>query len=185
MRPVFRALSTVTVASFILVACEGTLEKKDDPPVEDRSSSAGAGQATTDSSTSTAQPLPTQRRFEGHPLDDPDSLLATRVVYFDFDSSAIHPEDEPVIEAHAQYLANNPSAIVSLEGHADERGSREYNIGLGDRRGQAVRQAMELLGAAPGQLRNVSYGEERPAVLGHNEAAWSKNRRVEFNYVAR
>jgi peptidoglycan-associated lipoprotein len=111
-------------------------------------------------------------------------LLATRVVYFDFDSSEIGGAGVAVVAAHARYLAANPGTRVRLEGHTDERGSREYNIGLGERRAQAVRRALMLQGALDGQLSTVSYGEERPAVAGHDEEAWAKNRRVEIVYLA-
>jgi peptidoglycan-associated lipoprotein len=111
-------------------------------------------------------------------------LLAKRTVYFDFDSSEIKGEGTDIVAAHAKYLASNPGTRVRLEGHTDERGSREYNIGLGERRAQAVRRALLLQGAADAQISTVSYGEERPAVPGHDEAAWAKNRRVEIVYLA-
>ena len=111
-------------------------------------------------------------------------LLAKRTVYFDFDSSEIKGEGTDIVAAHAKYLAANPGTRVRLEGHTDERGSREYNIGLGERRAQAVRRALLLQGAADAQISTVSYGEERPAVPGHDEAAWAKNRRVEIVYLA-
>jgi len=111
-------------------------------------------------------------------------LLATRVVYFDFDSSEIKGAGTDVVAAHAKYLATHSGTRVRLEGHTDERGSREYNIGLGERRAQAVRRALLLQGATDAQISTVSYGEERPAVSGHDEAAWSKNRRVEIVYLA-
>jgi peptidoglycan-associated lipoprotein len=111
-------------------------------------------------------------------------LLAKRVVYFDFDSSEIRGEGTDIVAAHAKYLATNPGTRVRLEGHTDERGSREYNIGLGERRAQAVRRALLLQGASDAQISTVSYGEERPAVAGHDEAAWAKNRRVEIVYLA-
>jgi peptidoglycan-associated lipoprotein len=110
-------------------------------------------------------------------------VLAKRVVYFDFDSSEIKGEGTDIVAAHAKYLANTASARVRLEGHTDERGSREYNIGLGERRAQAVRRALLLQGASDGQISTVSYGEERPAVAGHDETAWAKNRRVEIVYL--
>jgi peptidoglycan-associated lipoprotein len=106
-----------------------------------------------------------------------------RLVYFDFDSSEIRPEFVSVIAAHAKALSANASIRVRLEGHSDERGSPEYNIGLGERRAQAVRRALLLQGVAESQLSTVSYGEERPAVPGATEEAWAKNRRVEFIYL--
>jgi peptidoglycan-associated lipoprotein len=110
-------------------------------------------------------------------------LLANRIVYFDFDSAVIKGQGVDVVAAHAKYLAGNPKARVRLEGNTDERGSREYNIGLGDRRAQAVRRSLLLQGVSEGQLTIVSYGEERPADPGHDEAAWAKNRRVEIVYL--
>jgi peptidoglycan-associated lipoprotein len=111
-------------------------------------------------------------------------LLAKRTIYFDFDSSEIKGEGTDIVAAHAKYLATNPGTRVRLEGHTDERGSREYNIGLGERRAQSVRRALLLQGAADAQISTVSYGEERPAVAGHDEEAWAKNRRVEIVYLA-
>lgn len=110
-------------------------------------------------------------------------LLATRLVYFDFDSAEIKGAGTDVVAAHAKYLATHPATRVRLEGHTDERGSREYNIGLGERRAQSVRRALLLQGASDVQISTVSYGEERPAVAGHDEAAWAKNRRVEIVYL--
>jgi peptidoglycan-associated lipoprotein len=115
-------------------------------------------------------------------LDDPNSLLAKRVIYFDFDQSDIKSEFQAVLQAHAAYLAKNPSASITLEGHCDERGTREYNIALGERRANAVQRVLTLQGAAAGQVRVVSYGEERPASPGQTEEAWALNRRAEIIY---
>ena len=110
-------------------------------------------------------------------------LLAKRTVYFDFDSSEIKGDGTDIVAAHARYLTMNARVHVRLEGHTDERGSREYNIGLGERRAQAVRRALLLQGASDAQVSTVSYGAERPADAGHDEAAWAKNRRVEIVYL--
>jgi peptidoglycan-associated lipoprotein len=110
-------------------------------------------------------------------------ILAKRIIYFDFDSSEIKGEGPGIVAAHAKYLAANPTVRVRLEGHTDERGSREYNIGLGERRAQSVRRALLLQGATESQLSTVSYGAERPAAAGSNEAAWQQNRRVEIVYL--
>jgi peptidoglycan-associated lipoprotein len=107
---------------------------------------------------------------------------ADRVVYFDFDSAEIRADSRPVVEAQARYLAGNPSAATVLEGHADERGTREYNIALGERRANTVRQLMTAFGVSPQQIRTLSYGEERPAVDGGDEASYAQNRRVEIVY---
>jgi peptidoglycan-associated lipoprotein len=105
------------------------------------------------------------------------------VVFFDFDSYELRPDDADITARHGIQLADNPGWNVRLEGHADERGSREYNIGLGERRAQAVRRVLLLQGAQPSQISTVSFGEERPVALGSNEDAWSQNRRVEFKYT--
>jgi peptidoglycan-associated lipoprotein len=109
-------------------------------------------------------------------------LLQNLVVYFDYDQAEIRPEFNALLQAHGQNLATNPNAQVRLEGHADERGSREYNIGLGERRAQAVRRVLMLQGATANQLSTVSYGEERPAATGSDDEAWRLNRRVELVY---
>ena len=110
-------------------------------------------------------------------------LLSKRIVYFDFDRADIRADSQTVVAAHAAYLSKNPGQKVRLEGHADERGSREYNIGLGERRAQAVRRALLLQGVAEVQLSTVSYGEERPAEAGSTEQAYAANRRVEIVYL--
>jgi peptidoglycan-associated lipoprotein len=109
--------------------------------------------------------------------------LKNRTIYFEFDSSEIRSEYNDLITAHAHYLAQNPTKRVRVEGNTDERGSREYNIGLGERRAQAVRRALMLQGVTESQITTVSYGEERPAVTGHAEEAWSRNRRANIVYV--
>ncbi len=121
--------------------------------------------------------------FDDSAAAGPRASISNRTVYFDFDRDDVKAEFRDIVAAHGKYLAVNPQARVRLEGHADERGSREYNIGLGERRGQAVRQALLLQGAGASQLATVSYGEERPAVTGSDEESWSLNRRVEIVYA--
>jgi len=173
---IFKGLA-ILAAVFALAACESTSGVKE----PEGGTTAPSGQPT-DSATTSGAATTDSGGFQGSPLDDPASLLSTRIVYFEYDSSEITGPDRPVIEAHGRYLADNPSAAITLEGHADERGSREYNIALGERRANAVRQLMTLLGASGAQMRVVSYGEERPALDGHDESAWSRNRRVEIIY---
>jgi peptidoglycan-associated lipoprotein len=105
-----------------------------------------------------------------------------KIVYFDYDSFIIKPEFQSTIEAHAQYLKSNSRAKISLEGHTDERGGREYNLALGQKRADAVRQSLTLLGVGTSQIETVSFGEEKPAVQGADESAFAKNRRAEFFY---
>ncbi len=118
-------------------------------------------------------------------LDNPESLLSKRVIYFDFDQSTVLPDYRELVALHARYLNENPGARVVLEGHADERGSREYNLALGERRGNAVANLMRAQGAGSHQVSVVSYGEERPAALCSDESCWSQNRRVVIVYTAK
>lgn len=118
-------------------------------------------------------------------LDNPDSTLSQREIYFEFDRSDVRPEYLPIVRAHAAYLRANPSARMLLEGHADERGSREYNLGLGERRGNSVLDLMQAEGASTSQVEVVSYGEERPVCRQSSESCWERNRRVEIVYTAR
>ena len=106
----------------------------------------------------------------------------TKIIYFDFDSYVVKPEFQSVIEAHAKYLNANKSRKMAIEGHTDERGGREYNLALGQRRAEAVRRALGLLGVTDAQVEAVSFGKEKPAVSGFDEASMAKNRRAEINY---
>lgn len=176
----FRKFLLVCVSAVFLVSCAGGAKKDDTSGDSMGQTSSMAG----DGSSSTAG-AGTGSGFQGDPLDDPSSVLYTRVVYFEFDRSDIRPDQRDVVEAHARYLSNNPSASVLLEGHTDERGTREYNVALGERRAESVRNLMSLMGASGTQMRTISYGEERPAAMGHDEEAWALNRRVEIVYQTR
>jgi peptidoglycan-associated lipoprotein len=118
----------------------------------------------------------------GQVVGGPSAGQASRIVYFDFDSVQVKAESRPIVEAHANYLIASPGTLVYLEGHADERGTREYNVGLGDRRNNAVRQLMIAMGVSPQQIRTISYGEERPAAAGRDDFSYAQNRRVEIAY---
>ncbi|MEC4749750.1 peptidoglycan-associated lipoprotein Pal [Methylomicrobium sp. Wu6] len=118
----------------------------------------------------------------GPEFSDPNNPLSKSTIYFMLDSSQIQPDFEPVIAAHARYLAGHPGQRVALEGHADERGSREYNIALGENRSKSVANLMRAQGVSDSQLEVVSYGEEKPAAFGSDEASWELNRRVELVY---
>lgn len=149
-------------------------------------SSPGDGSAMTEGAGSDAAesslPPPVVRERDG-PSTSAGEPLSQRVVYFGYDESTISDQDWPIIEAHGLYLSENPELTIMLSGHTDERGTREYNIGLGERRVQAVRRVMMLNGASSAQISVVSYGEERPVDPGHNERAWALNRRVEIVYT--
>lgn len=121
----------------------------------------------------------------GGEFNNPESLLSKSVIYFMYDSSEVQPVFAEVVSAHAQYLVANPEQRVVLEGHADERGSPEYNVALSERRAKSVARMLELEGVFPEQLEIISYGEMKPSEEGHDQAAWQLNRRVEITYQAR
>jgi peptidoglycan-associated lipoprotein len=117
------------------------------------------------------------------PLNDPSGVLSKRSVYYPFDVAAVQDADKPVVLAHAEYLGSHADRKVRLEGNCDERGSNEYNLGLGQRRADGVMKMLQQGGAKAGQLDSVSYGEEKPKASGHDEASWSQNRRTDLNYA--
>jgi peptidoglycan-associated lipoprotein len=175
-------LMIVLIFTAFLFACESTPEKADDAVViEDQGTNLSD---VPDTSDSEAQAYGTEDNdLSGmSSLDDPTSLLSVRIIYFEYDSSDVKQEDRTTVEAHAAFLVANPDMIITLEGHADERGSREYNLALGERRALTVQRQMTLIGASPEQIRTVSYGEERPAIDEHDDYSWSQNRRVEIIY---
>ena len=137
----------------------------------------------TGPSTGTVAPAPSTAGAYSPADLDSDACLRQRVVYFDLDQDNLRPEFQAVMACHAKYLRDRSASRISLEGHADERGSREYNQGLGERRGNAVAQALQAQGASASQVTVVSYGEERPECRESNEACWSQNRRVDLNYT--
>jgi len=116
------------------------------------------------------------------PLNDANSILAKRETFFDFDKSIVKEAYKPMVQAHGQYLAEHADRNVVVEGNCDERGSSEYNIGLGNRRANAVKKILVVSGAKADQISTVSFGEEKPRASGHNEAAWSQNRRADIVY---
>ncbi len=127
-----------------------------------------------------ADGMPTDAR---EMLEQSEGALSNRTIYFEFDSAKLTSESISILETHGDFIAGNGEVSVRLEGHADERGSREYNIALGDRRAQSVRRVLLFQGASVDQLETVSYGEEQPVMSGHSEEAWSQNRRVELIYT--
>ena len=174
MRKSLVLLAVVLAASLAVSGCGSKKPKAD----------ANAGANTSQPGVDTSGVRPPQANEEGADAPGPlEGMLAKRTIYFDFDSSEIKGDGTDIVAAHAKYLAKNGPMKIRLEGHTDERGSREYNIGLGERRAQAVRRALLLQGAAEGQISTVSYGEERPAAAGSDDAAWAKNRRVEIVYL--
>ncbi|QIK37563.1 peptidoglycan-associated lipoprotein Pal [Caldichromatium japonicum] len=148
---------------------------------------ASEGQSATSTSPpagwqSATRPLGSERPGALRPWEDPSSPLYERTIYFDYDTAQIKPEYVNLIRSHARYLGDHPDLRVTLEGHTDERGTREYNLALGDRRAEAVHQFMLSEGVRPKQLATLSYGEERPSDPGHTEQSWRLNRRVFIQY---
>jgi peptidoglycan-associated lipoprotein len=174
MRVAQQALAAIAVSAF-LAGC-GSSVKLDDKkvPIETRTPSAGAGA----NAGSTPQSQVTSIDLTKSAAAGQGNL--PRVVYFDFDSYAVKDEYRPTIEAHAKSLSGDRKRKLAIEGHTDERGGREYNLALGQKRAEAVAKSLELLGAQDSQIEAVSYGKERPAVQGSDETAWAKNRRAEL-----
>jgi len=166
----------MAMALLLLQGCTGgAVREGAEVPVEERGVGVETGTAEVGTGT-----------FEGRPiseaLNDPGSVLSRRVFYFDFNSSELSEADREALTTHASLLAANPQLAVVLEGHADERGSREYNLALGERRAKAIEQVLNLQGVDREQIQVISFGEERPVALGHDEEAWRLNRRVELLY---
>lgn len=144
--------------------------------------SAQTGMLDTEAKSATKE-LTGEKNYTPEDLKDPSSILAQRIIYFNYNQSTVLDKYKPVLKAHAQLLSSYPEVRVRLEGHADERGSREYNIALSERRAQTVRQYLSLNSVGSEQMETVAFGEEKPLEASHNDAAWSKNRRVELNYT--
>jgi len=171
----------VLALSLLFAGCATKTGKSDEDSGEGAPvSEAGQGQGM-DGSAETAGAIE-GGSWAGSPLDNPDSPLSSRTIFFEYDSSDIREDFRDVVIVHGEYLAANPELIITVEGHADERGSREYNISLGERRANTVRILLLAQGAVESQISIVSYGEEQPLVLGSDEAAWLQNRRAELVY---
>jgi peptidoglycan-associated lipoprotein len=166
----------------LVAGCSNTPPKDAGAPVDDKSTTLnGTGAAT--SGTNTGSPSGTANNAgQVNPLKDPSSVLSKRIVYFDYDSYTVKDQDKALIEAHARYLVSNRGARLSIQGNTDERGSREYNIALGQKRADAVKKMMVLLGVNEIQIETVSFGKEKPRNQGHDEPSYSENRRDELVY---
>jgi peptidoglycan-associated lipoprotein len=172
------------IVSIGVVAFLGACASKEQPaqvaetkPAPTTTTTTSTPPPTTTASTTT--PVPSKAL---NPLVDPASPLSKRVIYFDYDKDAVKTEYQALVQAHATFLSQNRNRKIRLEGHADERGSREYNMALGQRRGDAVRKAVSVLGVGAERIETVSFGEDKPKSNGHDEAAWAQNRRVEIVY---
>ena len=180
--------------ALLLTACASGVKLNEVPVVDKKASSVSNGASssglsdinpsTSSSSQQIQQPKSTVEPVNSLANENAPAGPANieKIVYFDYDSFIIKPEFQSTIEAHAQFLKSNTRAKISLEGHTDERGGREYNLALGQKRADAVRQSLTLLGVATSQIETVSFGEEKPAMQGADESAFAKNRRAEFFY---
>jgi len=170
----------------LLAGCASTQTPETGPPVEDRTPAAGSGAggaSTSPGSGSNIGGTATPGSGQGaSALRDPNNILSRRSIYFDYDSDAVKDQYRPLVEAHARYLQSNRSARMTIQGNTDERGSREYNIALAQRRADSAKRMMQLLGAGESQIETVSFGEEKPRAEGNDEKAYAENRRADIVY---
>ncbi|ADU99393.1 peptidoglycan-associated lipoprotein Pal [Alicycliphilus denitrificans] len=174
----FKRVSLALTIAALMAGCSSGV-KLDDVPVEDKGATStvpGANSGGTSQSGVAPVDLTQSGREAGGPVG------VARIIYFDFDSFTVKPEYQSVLEGHSRYLKASSARKVMLEGHTDERGGREYNLALGQKRAEAVRRSLALLGVPDAQMEAVSYGEEKPAAQGHSESAFAQNRRVELSY---
>ncbi|OGB26468.1 MAG: peptidoglycan-associated lipoprotein [Burkholderiales bacterium RIFCSPLOWO2_02_FULL_57_36] len=173
-----RILSTLTIilSSVLLFSACSTVTLDEKPPVEERT---GTAPTTNGADPRSVNTITTQ---SSDPLNDPQGVLAKRSIYFDLDSYIVKDDFRPLIEAHARYLTTNKARKIVIQGNTDERGGSEYNLALGQKRAEAVRKSLSLLGVAEVQMEAVSFGKEKPKALGSDEPAWAENRRADIIY---
>jgi len=162
-------------SAFLIAACSSAVKLDDNVKVEDRT-------GTTPGATSDTRAVNPVNTGSTDPLNDPKGILAKRSIYFDYDSYSVKDEFKPVVEAHARYLSANKGRRIVIQGNTDERGGGEYNLALGQKRAEAVRKALSLLGVSDAQMEAVSFGKEKPKATGSDEAAWAENRRSDIVY---
>ena len=172
-----QTLAIMLTGALLVTACSSPVKLDDKASVEDRTGGT-SGQAADPRTVGTVN----STRSGMDPLNDPQGVLAKRSIYFDLDSYTVKDEFKPALEAHARFLNANKSRQIVIQGNTDERGGREYNLALGQKRAEAVRRAMTLLGVQESQLEAVSFGKEKPKALGSDEAAWTENRRADIAY---
>lgn len=175
-----RAAMAGAVFAFALAGCSSVnLDEQKPAPVTDATQT---GKPAAGSDPRAVAPVDAQSARGLDPFNDPNSPLYKKSVYFDFDSFLVKSEYQPVVEAHGKYLASTKNRRVVVEGHTDERGGREYNLALGQKRAEAVKQRLMLLGATDAQIETVSFGKEKPKAVGSTEEAWAQNRRADIVY---
>jgi peptidoglycan-associated lipoprotein len=176
-----KKLALYLVVAAVAAACGSNEPKQEPTTVTDRTTgqpppTAGTGGATT-------RPVQPPMGIVRNELTDPNSPLSKRSVYFDYDSNAVKDEYRGLVQAHSRYLADKRDSRIRIEGNCDERGSREYNLALGQRRAESVKKVMTVLGVPDTRIETVSYGEEKPVAPGHDESAWAQNRRADIKYA--
>jgi peptidoglycan-associated lipoprotein len=175
------ALAGAAFAVFLAGCSSVSLDdEKQSAPIVD--ATKGATGTPTGPDPRAVAPVDAQSARGLDPFTDPNSPLSRKSVFFDFDSFIVKSEFQPVVEAHGKYLASTKNRRIMVEGHTDERGGREYNLALGQKRAEAVKQRLMLLGATDGQIETVSFGKEKPSAAGSNEEAWAQNRRADIVY---
>jgi len=164
----------------LVAACASQEPKKEAPVAEAKPAPTAPSQPVTPAPKATPTTQPT---ITANPLTDPKNILSQRSVYFDFDSNAVKDQYRGLITAHAKYMTDKRDTKIKIEGNCDERGSREYNLALGQRRAEAIKKVMTVLGVQEARIETVSFGEEKPKAPGHDEAAWAQNRRGDIRYA--
>lgn len=181
LQHITRAALLGPVIALAIAGCSTvSLDEQKGAPIVDSRPTAPTTQAPTDPRA--VAPVDAQAGRGLDPFSDPNNPLSKRSVFFDFDSYVVKSEFQPVVETHGKYLGNNRGRRVVVEGHTDERGGREYNLALGQRRAEAVKQRLMLLGASEPQIETVSFGKEKPRAMGSTEEAWAQNRRADIVY---
>lgn len=182
MRRLARVALSVMLAAMV-AACASEQAKETPPPAAAPVPMAAAAPIPKPkpAAAPVARPV-APKAVAVNPLTDPKSILAKRSVFYDLDTFAVKPEFRPLVEAHAGYVKQHPGSNVTIEGNGDERGSREYNLALGQRRADGVKSLMVLLGAPERQIETMSFGEEKPRAAGHDEPSWAQNRRSDIVY---
>lgn len=170
----FSSFAIVLSAAVLLAACSSTKLDDKNAPVESHAATGASGAADTRQVNTV--------NTGSDPLNDPQGILSKRSIYFDYDSYSVKDEFRSVVEAHAKYLNSHKDRKVIIQGNTDDRGGTEYNLALGQKRAEAVRKALALLGVSEGQLEAVSFGKEKPKALGSDEAAYAENRRADIAY---
>lgn len=171
----FSTLALIASSIALLAACSSVKLDEKAPPIVERSGPPVQPQADT-------RAVETVTAGTSDPLNDPQGVLAKRSIYFDYDSYIVKDEFKPVLDAHGKYLAANKARRIVIQGNTDDRGGREYNLALGQKRAESVRKALSLLGVTDAQMEAVSFGKEKPKATGSDEAAWAENRRADIVY---